>query len=190
MTKQVIRNHYLTLRLALSDSEHNQLSQSLCNNFFASFDLSLISTVHIFLPIISKKEPDTRLIIDRLKAEFPHIRIAIPKINGETDIISYYFENNQQAKENKWGIPEPQYGEITPVEKIDLVIVPLLAFDLTGHRVGYGKGFYDRFLKQCKQDCKKIGFSFFDPVHKISDITSDDVILDTFITPSRFFKIN
>lgn len=190
MNKQSIRDYYLKLRLALSDSEYEQLNQNLCINFFASVDLSPITVVHVFLPILSKKEPNTWLVIDQLRAEFSHIRIAIPKIVGENGMISYYLEGSQQVKENKWGIPEPQFGETAPLEKIDLVIVPLLAFDLTGHRVGYGKGFYDRFLKECRQDCKKVGFSFFEPVKEIFDVNSDDVVLDTFITPSRSYKIN
>ena len=65
---------------------------------------------------------------------------------------------------NKYGIPEPVGGtEMMPAE-IELIIVPLLVFDINGNRVGYGKGYYDRFLKSCSENALKVGVSFFEPV--------------------------
>lgn len=107
-------------------------------------------------------------------------------MNGD-QLINYFLEDGNQIKENQWNIPEPQFGEITAAEKIDLVIVPLLAFDLKGNRVGYGKGYYDRFLKQCRPDCKKVGLSFFEPVQKIIDVDDYDVKLTQCITPEKSF---
>ena len=185
MTKQEIRSHYLWLRHALTDLEFNQFSKNLSDIFFSSTDLSLINTLHIFLPINSKKEPNAWLIIDRLSEEFPSIRISVPKMASESTLRNFYFEGRNQIKENRWKIPEPQFGEITPTNKIDVVVVPLLAFDLKGNRVGYGKGFYDRFLKECRPDCKKVGLSFFDPVKLISDIDRHDVKLSQCITPEK-----
>jgi len=185
MTKPEIRSHYLSLRQALTDLEYNQFSKNLSDIFFSSVDLSAIKTLHIFLPIKNKKEPNAWLIIDRLSQEFPAIRISVPKMETESRLRHFYFEGRNQIKENKWKIPEPQFGEITPTDKIDLVIVPLLAFDLKGNRVGYGQGFYDRFLKECRPNCKKVGLSFFDPVKLISDIHLDDVKLSQCITPEK-----
>ena len=70
-------------------------------------------------------------------------------------------------------------------EELDLIFVPLLAYDKKGHRVGYGKGYYDRFLKECKDDCIKIGFSFFEPEDSIEGVNRHDVKLDYCITPER-----
>ncbi|MFM8832750.1 MAG: 5-formyltetrahydrofolate cyclo-ligase, partial [Cytophagales bacterium] len=78
---------------------------------------------------------------------------------------------------------EPANGNMVYTPDIDLVLVPLLAFDKEGHRVGYGKGYYDRFLKGCKSSCKKIGLSFFNAVEKISETTSLDFKLDDVIVP-------
>ena len=72
--------------------------------------------------------------------------------------------------------------------EIDLVIVPLLCFDKKGNRVGYGKGYYDRFLKQCRKDCIKIGFSYFDPIDQVEDINKFDVKLDYGITPDAIYQ--
>ena len=101
---------------------------------------------------------------------------------------NFYFEGLHQLENNAWGIPEPRQGIPTPIEKIDLVLVPLLAFDQRGHRVGYGKGYYDRFLAESNSDCRKIGLSFFEPVENINDITKDDVPLTGCVTPSAFFS--
>jgi len=185
MTKQQIRNHYLNLRQGLTDTELNKLSQDLCTIFFSTIDLSTAKTLHIFLPIISKKEPNTWLIIERLKKEFSEIRISVPKMKVDNTLINFYFEGRDQIKDNKWSIPEPQFGEITPTNEIDLVVVPLLAFDVKGNRVGYGKGFYDRFLKECRNDCKRVGLSLFDPIEKIADIDTNDARLTSCITPQK-----
>ena len=186
--KDAIRNNYLKLRLALPDLEYQQFSQNLCSIFFSSIDLSEIGTIHVYLPIRSRKEPNTWLIIDRIKKNFPHIRISIPKMEGNNKLVNYYFEGRNQIKENNWKIPEPQFGEITPTEKIDLVIVPLLSFDRNGDRVGYGKGYYDHFLKECRSDCGKVGLSFFEPVDEIPDIDKYDVKLTHCVTPKRFYS--
>jgi 5-formyltetrahydrofolate cyclo-ligase len=88
---------------------------------------------------------------------------------------------------NEYNIPEPLDNDVVPPDAIDLVIIPLLAFDEKGNRVGYGKGFYDRYLKECREDCMKLGFSYFDPVDSIDDAGEFDVPLDFCITPHRTY---
>src|SRR6267154_4326393 len=187
MNKNSVRNNYLQLRLALSEEEYREFSQKLAAVFFSSVDLARISTIHIFLPIASKKEPKTWLIIDQLQKDFPGIRISIPKMSDENRWTNFYFEGRNQIKSNRWGIPEPQCGDVTQVEKIDMVVVPLLAFDQKGNRAGYGKGYYDFFLKLCRPDCKRIGLSFFDPIDEIADINLYDVKLTHCITPAKLY---
>jgi 5-formyltetrahydrofolate cyclo-ligase len=187
MTKQEIRNHYLNLRMSLPDSEYKRLSQNICDIFFKSIDLVSTETIHIFLPIKAKKEPDTWLIIEKLREEYPQIHISVPKIN-DAHLINYYFESEDQLKENGWGVLEPQFGKVTPVDKMDLIVVPMIAADQNGHRVGYGKGYYDRFLTECRTDCKKVGLSMFEPVERISNIGNFDIKLNCIITPSRAFQ--
>jgi 5-formyltetrahydrofolate cyclo-ligase len=186
MTKAQLRKIYLQKRLDLTQAECLQLSRQLCEQFFFCIDVSLVKVLHIFLPIEKKNEPNTWLIIDRLRREFPNVRLSIPKTNGTME--NFYFEGLHQLETNAWGIAEPKQGIPTPTEKIDVVLVPLVAFDSTGHRVGYGKGYYDRFLASCRTDCKKIGISFFEPVDLIDDTTDTDIKLNGFLTPSNFFS--
>ncbi len=187
MDKKDFRTYYLQLRLQLSESEWAQGSQRMCDLFFIHLDLVFVKAVHIFLPLRKKAEPDTWLIIDRLKREFPHIQIAVPKIDPVTNSIkSYLFEGPHQLKQNEWGIDEPASGKELSPEDFDLVVVPLLAFDKSGHRVGYGKGFYDKFLNACRTDVRKTGLSFFKPVERIVE-DEHDIPLTSVITPSEIY---
>jgi len=188
MTKQELRKLYLEKRLSLSEVEYNQQSEALCKNFFESVNLSSINVLHIFLPITKKREPNTLLIIERIKKEIPSIKISVPKINTETNTLeSFYLNNLDELELTPWGIPEPPSINPTFPSVIDAVIVPLLVFDKTGHRLGYGKGFYDKFLLTCKPSCKKIGLSLLPPIDKISTIEDHDQKLDLVVTPTKIF---
>lgn len=191
MTKRELRKLYLQKRIALSEAEYGQLNFQLYQNFFSTIDLSFVHVLHTFLPIVEKKEVDTWLILDRIRREFPHIRISIPKVNSQTGVFdSFYFEGLHQLALNEWGIQEPKQGIPTEPEKVDLVLIPLLAYDKKGHRVGYGKGFYDKFLSTCRSDCKKIGLSLFDAEETISDANQLDIKLDLCITPIQVIQFN
>ncbi len=191
MTKQELRKKYLQKRQALSEAEYANLNFQLYQNFFSYVDLSFIKVLHTFLPITSKREPDTWLMIDRIRREYPHIRISIPKVNNKTsELENFYFEGLHQLTTNEWGIQEPRQGIPTESQKIDLVLVPLLAIDQSGHRVGYGKGYYDKFLSTCRADCEKTGISFFNAEENIQDTDTSDVRLNQCITPSTVLSFS
>ncbi len=185
MTKAELRKTYLQKRLSLG-SEYLDFSRQICNQVFSHFDLLTIKVIHTFLPIEKNKEPDTWLIIDKIKKEFPAVRISIPRVRNNK-LENFFFEGMHQLEKNKWEIPEPKAGISTAVENIDLVFVPLLAFDDNGNRVGYGKGFYDTFLKECRPTCKKVGLAFFEPVDSIDDTKEFDVPLTHCITPEKIY---
>ncbi len=184
MTKAEIRKIYLQKRLSLTEAEYLNLNLLLCDQFFASVDLLNVSVLHTFLPITDKKEPDTWLIIDRIRREFPHIHIAVPRLQGHD--LEHILLEVPETEVNKWGIPEPRSGSKVAVEKVDMVLVPLLAFDRQGHRVGYGKGYYDRFLRNCRSNTQRIGLSFFPPVQLIN-ATPDDVQLTACVTAETYY---
>lgn len=175
--------------MALSETEYAQLNFQLYQHFFATIDLSFIKVLHTFLPIHSKKEPDTWLIIDRIQREFPHIRISIPRVNNQKEELeNFYFEGLHQLSTTEWGIQEPKQGIPTESEKIDLVLVPLLAFDERGHRIGYGKGYYDKFLQHLKASALKLGVSFFPPEKTLPEISTSDISLTHVITPLNLYN--
>ncbi|RZL30392.1 MAG: 5-formyltetrahydrofolate cyclo-ligase [Pedobacter sp.] len=181
MLKSELRKQALTQRNALTEQELGKLNESLLAQF-KTLDLSAVKSIHIFLPILKHKEPDTFLIIDWLQTNHPEIEIVVPKADFASNLMSHHiFKDKQDLVNNHYHIPEPQNSE--PFKGIpDMVIVPLLAFDTKGFRVGYGKGFYDRFLQNIQT--QKIGLSFFDAVAEINDVHLNDIKLDKCITPN------
>lgn len=188
MTKKEARKEFLAKRKLLTPGDQFLLNQKLYTQFFSFLNLSFIRVLHLFLSTEEKHEVDTWTILDRLRREYPHIRVVIPKMKDGNQLEHFYFEGMQQLKVNSWGIAEPQTGIPAEVQKIDLVIVPLVVCDRLGNRVGYGKGFYDSFLRDCRSDCQKIGISFFEPVDQIDDVDSWDVKLDLCITPKGILR--
>ena len=182
MIKSELRKLYFQKRLSLKEQEYANFNYQITDQFFSNIDLSMINIIHTYLPIEKNKEPNTWLIIDKIKKEFPAVRISIPRVRNNT-LENFFFEGIHQLEKNAWGILEPKEGMPTDVKKIDMVIVPLLIFDENGNRVGYGKGFYDKFLSLCKPSCKKIGFSFFEATLNIDGISQHDIPLDSVITP-------
>lgn len=181
---------FLDKRNNLAPGIQEQLNLALYNLFFSSVDLSFVKHLHLYLPIARKKEPDTWQILDRVRREFPHIRIVMPRVTSEGTLEHIYFEGIHQLKVNVWGIHEPEQGVPAKPELMDLVIAPLLAVDWNGNRVGYGRGFYDRFLAACKPSCGKIGLSFFEPVALIEDVQGFDVKLDGVLTPEGLHRFS
>lgn len=109
-------------------------------------------------------------------------------IRDRRNTMSHFLlTDNTVLKKSLYGIPEPIDGiEIAP-NKIDVVFIPLLAFDNMGNRVGYGKGFYDQFLSECNPDVIKIGLSFFEPEPFIEDVNENDIPLNYCVTPNKVF---
>lgn len=188
MNKKEVRTVFLQKRQSLTEAEWQTLCVGIYNTFFSSIDLSFIKNLHIYLPIEGRREADTWQIVDKIRREHPHVRLIIPKIDvGQ--LSHFYFEGLHQVKTNTWGIPEPVQGIPVEPSMIDMVITPMLVADKQGNRVGYGKGFYDRFLKGCKPDCMKIGLSLF-PLIDVIDAGDHDVQLDAVVLPNSFLEFN
>ncbi|QJD78089.1 5-formyltetrahydrofolate cyclo-ligase [Spirosoma rhododendri] len=189
-TKAELRTEFLAKRKALSADEltrrNDQLTAHFIDFFTEQSQSRPLRLVHTFLPIRRQNEVDTWPIIRWLWQR--DVDIAISVSNITTNQLTHYpLTADTPLIENKWGIPEPINTGLTPVEPsaIDLVLVPLLAFDRHGHRVGYGKGYYDRFLADCRPDCLKVGLSLFEPVEQIADVNETDVPLDDCLAPNN-----
>lgn len=184
-SKSIIRKQVLQKRLALSDDDFLVMNQLLLAQF-KTLDFSDIKSIHVFLPIVKKREPDTFLIIDWLQENHPEIHIVVSRSNFEDHSMSHHPFSKADLKENAYHIPEPQTTTVFE-GKIDMVLVPLLAFDEKGYRVGYGKGFYDRFLSEI--ETKKVGVSLFEAQSdEISNVHEDDIRLDFCITPKQVYE--
>ncbi|MGI8849338.1 MAG: 5-formyltetrahydrofolate cyclo-ligase [Pyrinomonadaceae bacterium] len=186
MTKAGLRKIYLAKQKSLSLFERKQKSEQITDGFFVNLDLNKINFLHCFLPIEKFNEIDTNFIFQKIWRDFPQIETLVPRVNLQTDKIeNLIFAPETEIVKNAWEIFEPTNNESIETEKIDVVLIPLLCFDARGFRVGYGKGFYDKFLKNCRVDCLKIGLSYFEPVAEIADLQEFDVQIDFCVTPEK-----
>ncbi|HEV8590766.1 MAG TPA: 5-formyltetrahydrofolate cyclo-ligase [Pyrinomonadaceae bacterium] len=189
MVKSELRKIYLEKTAAISSADRDLASCDIASHFFTYFDELSIHSLHCFLPIEKFNEIDTTRIIHGVWKNHPQVKVVVPRVNFETDEMeSIPYTADSETKHNRWLIPEPLEGEMIDAVAIDLVIVPLVCVDKSGHRVGYGKGFYDRFLKQVRTDCVKVGLSYFPPVASIEDVHEGDVPLDFVVTPEMIYR--
>lgn len=186
MTKTELRKTYKTRRKTLTSDHIDNLSISIANQVLG-LPIWEHSFYHIFLSIEEHKEINTDYILNILAGKDKHI--VISKSDFETTSLkNYLLTDGTIIKKNHWNIPEPVEGIEIQDNKIDVVFVPLLAFDTNGNRVGYGKGFYDNFLANCKSEVIKIGLSFFEAESEITDIYKNDIALDYCVTPEKIYK--
>lgn len=186
--KKTLREQYLEKRRQLADGAYQLLNQQLLQQF-QLIDLTGVNCLHLFLPIKERKEPDTELIRQWLKINHPQLQIVLPKTDFSTLSMQVVADDaDLQLAVNEYGITEPVSGNGVAPEAIDMILLPLLAFDKRGYRVGYGKGFYDRFVQLCKPETQLIGLSLFDPVDVIDDINEFDARMNGCVTPGEIWR--
>lgn len=189
MNKAELRKHYLSKRNALDANSFVLRNEQIKDLFLAYFHDFRVEAIHTFLPISGKNEINTNPILEALKRRNPKLKVVVSKSNLETlEMTSYLLQENTVLEVNRWGIPEPVEGVPFDDVKIDIILVPLLIFDKSGHRVGYGKGFYDRFLKKCRPGALKVGLCLEPPVHSIPDTDPNDVMMNYCVTPERVYS--
>ena len=185
MDKSQIRKQYKNLREGLSKSQIENGSISIANRCL-ELPIWNKQIMHIFLSIENQKEVDTSFLRTLLKGKDKEI--VIPKIIDSVRLQHFLLTDHTLFERNSLGIPEPVSGiEIKP-STIDVAFIPLLSFDSKGNRVGYGKGYYDRFMLNCKEECLKIGLSFFEEEQCVFDVEDTDIPLDFCVTPKQIYQ--
>ena len=184
LTKLALRRSFLKKRHALSDQDHEDMSFAIANNCL-KLPIWHLDYYHIYLPIKAKAEIDTTLILTLLQGKDK--QVILPRISG-SELEHILLTDITKLKTNTLGIAQPEKGIKIFPEQIDVIFLPLLAWDKSGNRLGYGKGFYDNFLSLCKTNTIKVGLSFFDPVDKIVDIRSEDIRMDFCVNPEGIKK--
>lgn len=189
MKKSELRKLFIAKRNEITPSERAEKSRAICRRVLPCSFFERASYLHCFLPIERFNEIDTNLIFAEIWKNYPHIQTLAPRIDSATlEMKSLVYDAETKLVRNSWGIDEPAGENAVEAEKIDAIFVPLLCADRRGFRVGYGKGFYDRFLKNCRADCRKIGLGFFAPINEIADVNEFDVKLNALVTPEEIFS--
>ena len=187
-TKAALRRAALGRRQALAPADVARRSEQLAALLFRHFPVAEWRWLHLFLPLAARREPDTGPISSRVWAEGLPLRLAVPVVQPDGVSLRHYeLTPDTLLIENRWGIaePGPDASEIS-AKLLDAVLVPVLACDRAGHRVGYGGGYYDRFLAQCRPNTAFIGLSLLDdePVELIEDVQATDIPLTALIAPA------
>ncbi len=187
MSKEEIRILYKQKRRSLSAAKKNKLEDLMLIQF-QRLPIEIKNTIMTYAPIEVQNEYDPWLIEEYCDFKIEDALFIYPVVNKETDVMkSFIVPEGTFFEKNMYGIDEPVGGIRIFPEHIKMMFVPLLAFDTKGNRVGYGKGYYDKFIKLCNPDMIKIGFSFFDPV-VIDDVSAMDEKLDFCITPEGIYE--
>jgi 5-formyltetrahydrofolate cyclo-ligase len=186
MLKSDIRIEFKEKRKSLSSQEKVNESRKIAELVKSNFKLE-DKIVSIFLPIERFNEVNTVFLIEQLQNVNSTISTPITDLQNLT-LKHLIFNDKTILKNNNWGIPEPVNGDEINPETFDIVFVPLLATNKTGYRVGYGKGFYDRFLSLCRDETIFIGLNYFENLIEIDDLNKNDIPIHFLVTPNKILK--
>ena len=187
MNKEEIRKVYKLKRRKLIAGQI-MIAEDLMLINFQKIKLPKFNSLMSYLPIEKENEFNPINAEDYCSFLNNKLSLSYPIVNFENETMKavIVFGDNKYT-ENKYGVMEPLSGIKLEPKDINVMIVPLLAFDKNGYRVGYGKGYYDKYIEHCKPTMIKIGFSFFDPID-IEDVNKFDKKLDYCITPDKIYK--
>lgn len=143
LDKARLRTRFRSYRLSLTQDAYRRKCLAICDTLAALSELEQARTVLVYWPMLKNREIDVRPLIARLEGK----HIALPVVD-ETVMYAARYTAASALRPNRWGILEPAGAARTPVSEIEAAVVPALGADRRGHRLGYGKGFFDRFLRR------------------------------------------
>jgi len=199
LSKATLRKKYIALRQNYTSQQIKEASNNIFCKFIQKYGplLATVSPIrkfiHIFLPIENKKEIDTTILVDKIcnDPKYQNVYFVVPKMtthNSEPILQHYYYHPfHTKLEVNKYGVPEPTINQpimsTTDLQLLNFIIVPLLCWHQNGHRIGYGGGYYDKFLSNCSPNTLKIGVSLFPNEPNQWDTNEFDIKLDDVIIP-------
>ncbi|AXJ01830.1 5-formyltetrahydrofolate cyclo-ligase [Cyclonatronum proteinivorum] len=183
--KKKLRQEALARRMALSDDEWSERSTHIQSCFLDLFEGSTFDTVHLYTAMLLRNEIDTETLALRLLDAGK--RVAVPVMSFADRSLSHFLVTRKTLwKTNRWGVSEPVDGEPVSAEDLELIVVPMVAADAACNRLGYGKGYYDTFLKETP--ALKVGLCFECCMVDRVPCEPHDVRLHHVITEDRFLS--
>ncbi|HEX6981461.1 MAG TPA: 5-formyltetrahydrofolate cyclo-ligase [Balneolaceae bacterium] len=181
-SKEQWREQFLNQRDALSLEKWTELSQKVIRRLKQQSVLKTAKTIHCYVSMNERREVNTHPLVKEMIASGK--KVVVPVTDFEDGTLSHFeLQSFDDLAVNKWGVLEPAKGKRAEVSEIDLVIVPMAGGDESCNRIGYGGGFYDRFLKEVS--CPKIGLSFEQNITPKLPVESFDIPLDKIVTEDR-----
>ena len=185
--KQRLREQFRTARLALSDADYTARSTAICKQIATLPEIREAETVHVYWPLVERREIDTRPLIGALLAEGKSIVLPVVESFAGTPVLRHIrFDGEDRMRRNRWNILEPVGTEEVAPHDFDAVIVPAFGVGRNGHRVGHGRGFYDAFLAAV--DAPKIGAVYAACFVDAVPAEPHDVPLDLVVTEREIWR--
>lgn len=179
MPKRSIRNSILAARRQMPVGDHARLSMSIQQAVLTLPEWCQSSTIALYSPV--QNEVDTGVL--RQKAFAQGKRVVFPRVTAAGLLFERVLAN-EKMEPGAFGVLEPN-GERVPLEEIELLFVPGVAFDVTGHRLGYGKGYYDQALAATSTETLRVGMAFSQQVVPELPAEKHDVRMDLLITETE-----
>jgi 5-formyltetrahydrofolate cyclo-ligase len=185
--KWILRSRMKQLRSELPINCYRQWSMTIMDSCVMLREWNNATTVHIYVSVLNNEVDTTGLIFtlfDKGK------RVVVPRCADEPHrLLNIRINSFEEMHVGKFGLMEPQYKQDSevPAQELDLIIVPVLAFDKEGGRLGFGGGYYDNLLRECS--CPKIGLAYsFQEVEKVP-VEPHDEKLDSIITEKDIIRV-
>lgn len=180
--KEEMRNRMLEQRTSISQADYYGASAEIIGRLKEQQEYQSARTIHCYVSMNQRREVETQeLIREMLRKSMP---VVVPVTNFADGTLHHFrLRSFDDLQENKWGVLEPEQGQQVSPNELDLVIVPMVAADESCNRMGYGQGFYDRFLSQVS--APKIGLIYEQNVVEALPTEEFDVPMDKIITNTR-----
>ncbi len=188
--KAALRIKMIERRRLIPEKSRIEMSEAIAGYVITLTEVVNARHLHLYLSIPASGEVCTSVIVDRLTAMNKQLSVPVVR-NGE--LLSAVFRKGDPVKPAQFGQPEPVNFSIADESTLDVVLMPLLAFDERGFRIGYGKGLYDRFLQRLSQHALppcRIGLAFFQ--QKVDAVPADsrDEALDGIVYEEGIIRFN
>lgn len=176
MEKKDIRKQILAVREGLSEKEVREKSEEICSRLYEMACFRQAEVIYGYMPI--RKEADIRPLLKRILEEGK--KLALPRVCGD-GMDFYQIASFQDLTEGSFHVMEPkEYCKKT--EEDGLVLVPGVVFDKRGGRIGYGKGYYDKYFAVHSRKLQKIGIGYTIQIIDTIPTTSLDIPLDGLVS--------
>ena len=172
LDKNIARAKGLQARALLSLKERNKKSHAVCQEVISRIHAGMVIGCYVSV----RDELNTAEILKYCFAN--NITVCVPKV-VENTLQFYKIKSNHDLVPAPFDLLEPNVTEMIPVQKIDMMIIPLSSYDSKNHRTGYGKGYYDSILMDCRN---RIGVAFQEQEVDHIDVESHDITLDEIIS--------
>jgi 5-formyltetrahydrofolate cyclo-ligase len=166
-------------------ADRRAAAEALASELAALPELASVSSVLAYAALPTELDPAPAILRLRRRG----VRIAYPRIESPGVLGMHYVDHEVELVPGPFGLAQPsQHAPRAPHRSIDAIILPGVAFDAQGTRLGYGGGYYDRLLPLCRPDCIRIGIAFDEQVLDHIPAEEHDACVDIVVTPLRTIR--